>query len=159
MSSMRCLLLLCVTLGAAACGTGERDEPKLPTGSAANARMNLPEYGGESQTPPKPVTSLKRAAVRETIQQGLGVFLQNVTLDDWPVMREGKFHGFKIKAINPQWGIDLRPGDVVTRVNGVVPEHPEEADATLRSLEKAASVKVDFEREGKPRTLELPIVD
>jgi len=144
----------------AACGGGaaDRDEPKLPTGAAATAKMNE-GLGADPQSPPKPVTSLKRAAVKETTQQGRGVFLQNVTVDDWPVMREGKFHGFKIKAINPQWGVDLRPGDVVTRVNGVVPEHPEEADAALRGLEKAASLKVDFEREGKPRTLELPIVD
>ena len=38
-------------------------------------------------------------------------------------------------------------------------EHPEEADAALRSLEKAASLKIDYEREGKLRTLELPIVE
>lgn len=153
-------LVLLLTLAVGCGNSGERDEPKLPTGSAANARMSLPDVAfGDPGSPPKPITSLKRAAVRETIQQGLGVFLQNVTVDDWPVMREGKFHGFKIKAINPQWGIDLRPGDVVTRVNGVVPEHPEEADAALRALDKAASLKVDFEREGKSRTLELPIVD
>ena len=66
---------------------------------------------------------------------------------------------FKLKTINPDWAIDLRPGDVITRVNGQAIEHPEEADAALRSLEKAPSLKVDYEREGKPRTLELPIVD
>jgi len=74
-------------------------------------------------------------------------------------MHEGKFHGFKIKSINPDWNVDIKPGDVITRVNGIVPEHPEEADAALRSLEKAASLKIDYERDGKPRTLELPIVD
>jgi type II secretory pathway component PulC len=106
-----------------------------------------------------PVTSLKRARVKETIAQGLGVFLQNVAVEDWPVMHDGKFYGFKIRTINPEWGIDLKPGDVVTRVNGIVPEHPEEADAALRSLEKAPALKVDFERDGKAKTLELPIVD
>ena len=60
-----------------------------------------------------------------------------------------------------QHGVGRRsaPGDVVTRVNGIVPEHPEEADAALRSLEKAPALKVEFEREGKAKTLELPIVD
>ena len=108
---------------------------------------------------PKPITSLKRAAVKATIAQGLGAFLQNVSVEDWPVMHEGKFHGFKIRSINADWGVDLKPGDVVTRVNGIVPEHPEEADAALRSLEKAPALKIDFERDGKAKTLELPIVD
>jgi type II secretory pathway component PulC len=123
------------------------DVPKAPSAEAATA------------TTAKPISSLKRAQVKETIAQGLGAFLQNVTVDDWPVMHDGKFHGFKIRTINPEWGIDLKPGDVVTRVNGIVPEHPEEADAALRSLEKAPSLKVDFEREGKAKTLELPIVE
>lgn len=107
----------------------------------------------------EPITSLKRLAVKETIARGVGAFLQNVTVEDWPVMHEGKFHGFKIRSINAQWGVDLKAGDVVTRINGIVPEHPEEADAALRALEKASSLKVDFEREGKAKTLELPIVD
>jgi type II secretory pathway component PulC len=132
---------------------------------------------GESTPPPKappptkntvrepaaasaqPVTSLRRARVKEAITQGVGAFLQNVTVEDWPVMHEGKFHGFKIKTINTEWGVDLKPGDVVTRVNGIVPEHPDDADAALRALEKAAALKVEFERDGKTRTLELPIVD
>ena len=35
-------------------------------------------------------TSLKRSEVKETIAKGLGYFLQNVTVEDWPVMRGGK---------------------------------------------------------------------
>ncbi len=140
----------------AACGQSSPPPAKSPSGNASTAE------GGQPTTEPaapRPVTSLRRSQVKETIAQGLGYFLQNVTVEDWPVMREGKFHGFKIKTLNPEWGVDLRPGDVVTRVNGIVPEHPDEADAALRSLEKAPALKVDFEREGKPRTLELPIVD
>ena len=72
-------------------------------------------------------------------------------------MHDGKFHGFKIRTINSQWGVDLKAGDVVTRINGIVPERPEEADAALRALEKAPALKVDFERDGKAKTLELPI--
>lgn len=129
--------------------SAESSPPPSPAPAASSA----------SVAPPKPITSLRRAQVKQMIAQGVGMFLQNVTVDDWPVMREGKFHGFKIKTLNPDWTIDLRPGDVVTHVNGIVPEHPEEADAALRALEKATSLKVEFEREGKSRTLELPIVD
>ncbi len=138
---------------------GESSPPPQSPSAETPKKASTGAVGGNVATPPKPVTTLRRAEVKETIARGLGMFLQNVTVDDWPVMREGKFHGFKIKTLNPEWGVDLRAGDVVTRVNGIVPEHPEEADAALRALEKAPSLKVDFEREGKSRTLELPIVD
>ncbi len=106
---------------------------------------------------PERITSLKRSQVKQTIAKGLGYFLQNVTLEDYPVMDKGKFRGFKIRAVSAEWGVDLRPGDVVTRVNGMPIEHPEEADAALRSLEKAKALRVDFDRDGKAQTLELPI--
>ena len=57
--------------------------------------------------------------VKQQIAKGLGYFLQNVTVEDWPVMRNGKFYGFKIKSVSAEWSVDLRPGDVVTRVNGM----------------------------------------
>lgn len=127
-----------------------------PTAKTAAATTAEPSPAPPAQ---RPITSLKRSEVRATIAQGLGMFLQNVMVEDWPVMQNGKFHGFKIKDLNPDWSVDLRPGDVVTRINGVVPEHPDEADTAFRSLEKATALKVEFEREGKARTLELPIVD
>ena len=102
-------------------------------------------------------TALRRSQVKQTIGKGLGYFLQNVTVEDYPVMKGGKFHGFKIRAISAELGVDLRPGDVVTRVNGMPIEHPEEADAAMRALEKAPALRVDYERGGKPQVLELPI--
>jgi type II secretory pathway component PulC len=146
-----------VALLVTACGetTPLAASPHLPT--ARSARSTSTE--GAVTSPVTPITSLRRAQVKETIAQGLGVFLQNVTVDDWPVMHDGKFYGFRIRTLNTAWGVDLRPGDVVTRINGIVPEHPEEADAALRSLEKATTLRVEFEREGQPKTLELPIVD
>jgi len=147
---LRVTLSAIAFLATASCGTAPPPSPpKTPPRPAVE----------EPAPAPKAVSSLTRTQVKRTIAEGLGRFLQNVSLEDWPVMHEGKFHGFKIKSINPDWGVDLRPGDVVTKVNGIVPEHPDEADAALRSLEKAAALKVEFEREGKPRTLELPITD
>jgi type II secretory pathway component PulC len=150
-------LVLPLALVLAACGES------TPPPSTAHEAANVDPQSGRARVAPPgaptPITSLQRARVKETIAQGLGAFLQNVTVDDWPVMHEGKFHGFKIRTINTEWGIDLKPGDVITRVNGIVPEHPEEADAALRSLEKAPALKVEFEREGKAKTLELPILD
>ena len=108
---------------------------------------------------PTKTTSLRRSQVKAGIAKGLGYFLQNVTVDDYPVMRNNKFYGFKVKAISAELGVDIQPGDVVVRVNGMSIEHPEEADAAMRTLEKASALRVDFERDGKPRTLELPITE
>ena len=151
---LRITLSATLVLFAAACGGS-----KPPPNTANAAQPASTETAAPAPAAPKPITSLKRAAVKATIAQGLGAFLRNVSVEDWPVMHDGKFYGFKIRTINPDWGVDLKPGDVVTRVNGIVPERPEQADAALRSLDKAATLKVDFERDGKAKTLELPIVD
>ena len=155
-SVMRLTLSAILVLSAAACGESKPEPKSANNASAASKTAAEP---GATAAAPRPVTALRRAAVKETIAQGLGAFLRNVSVEDWPVMHDGKFYGFKIRTINPDWGVDLKPGDVVTRVNGIVPERPEEADAALRSLDKAATLKVDFERDGKAKTLELPIVD
>lgn len=140
----------------AACGESNQ-EPKMPRFDGIEPAPEFP--GGGKAVVKRPITSLKRAEVNATLRDGVGYFLQNVMVEEWPVMRDGKFHGFKIQTINEAWGIDLKVGDVVTRVNGVVPEKPDDAEVVLRSLEKATALKVDYERNGMPRVLELPIVD
>ncbi len=150
--------VVALSLGSAtvvACG-GETLPAKTSTGGPS------PQTTAPTTTAavvPAKTTSLHRSQVKAGIARGLGYFLQNVTVDDYPVMKGNKFYGFKIKNINAELGVDLRPGDVVTRVNGMSIEHPEEADAAMRTLDKARSLRVDFERDGKPRTLELPITE
>jgi type II secretory pathway component PulC len=156
--SMRRSLVVLALPFFVACGGGA-PEPKTaeaPKTSTTGASAPPMDVGAPARAP---ITQLKRAAVKTAIGQGLGVLLQNVQVDDYPAMKDGRFQGFKLKALNPDWAVDLRPGDVIMRVNGQSIEHPEEADAALRSLEKAASLKIDYEREGKPRSLEIPIVD
>lgn len=148
------ILSLTAGLSLLALACGESAPPKSPSSEVPSTAPTT-----TAAAAPVTTTSLKRSGVKRTIAKGLGYFLQEVAVEDYPVMTGGKFHGFKIKAITGDWGVDLRPGDVVTRVNGMSIEHPEDADAALRSLEKAKSLKVDFDRDGKPLSLELPIVD
>jgi type II secretory pathway component PulC len=138
-----------------ACG-GEAPPAKTPADATA-AKATAPTTTAAAM--PATTTSLRRSQVKQGIARGLGYFLQNVSVEDYPVMHGNKFYGFKIKDINAELGVDLRPGDVVMRVNGLSIEHPEEADAAMRSLAKAPALRVDFERDGKPRTLELPITE
>lgn len=149
------VLALCIgSLASVACG---EPPPAKSAESAASAHEAAPTTTAAAV--PAKTTSLRRSQVKASIARGLGYFLQNVTVDDYPVMRGNKFHGFKVKSISADLGVDIQPGDVVTRVNGMSIEHPEEADAAMRTLEKATALRVDFERDGKPRTLELPITE
>lgn len=148
-------LLAAAMLALVACG----GSPEPKTAAAPSTSTTGASTPSSEGTPAPRSPALRRAQVIRTIDAGLGVFLQNVAFDDYPVMKNGRFYGFRLKALNPSWAVDLKPGDVVTRINGQTIEHPEEADAALRSLEKAASLKIDYERDGKPRTLEIPIVD
>jgi type II secretory pathway component PulC len=99
--------------------------------------------------------------VREVLAQGPGAFLQRVAVDDNPTFIAGKFHGFRIAALRGDaWhGVDLKPGDVVTRINGFPIEHPEEAAEAFYSLKVASELRVEYERDGVPRELRYTIVD
>ncbi len=139
-----------------ACG-----EPRpAKTSEASRTPAAIPaEQRGGAAAPVTKTTSLKRSQVKQTISKGVGYFLQNVAVEDYPAMKANKFYGWKVRSVNAALGVDIQPGDVVLKVNGMPIEHPEEADAALRSLEKVATVRVDFERNGKLEALELPITE
>ncbi|MGA7120913.1 MAG: hypothetical protein WBY94_12490 [Polyangiaceae bacterium] len=113
-------------------------------------------------TPGSPAHTVARSAVRATVARGLGAFLQRVELDDNPVRVNGRFRGFRIAALHDSdfWaGIDLKPGDVVTRVNGFPIERPEQAQTAFESLQVASELRVSYDRDGEPREIVYLIVD
>jgi type II secretion system protein C len=147
---------LVLVLALAACGTTGT------TTGPTTAGVPRAAAGAKLQTPPLPDHTLARSAVRAVVDQGLGAFLQRVDLDDQPVMAGGKFHGFRIANLRDPnfWaGVDLKPGDVVTAVNGFPIEHPEQAQTAFESLQVASELKVEYDRDGKPRELVYAIVD
>jgi type II secretory pathway component PulC len=153
---MRTLLDVFAALAVAlsACG-GASSTPASPA-AAATGSSGAPASAGDSSH------SLRRSAVHAAEAQGLGAFLQHVELDDTPVRVGGKFHGFRIAALHDAkfWsGVDLKPGDVVTRVNGFPIERPEQAQTAFESLEVASELRVAYERDGEPRELVVPIVN
>ena len=148
---------LVLALFLAACGTTATTQEPATGGvprAAAGAKLQTP--------PPMPDHTLARSAVRAVVDQGLGYFLQRVELDDHPVMAGGKFHGFRIASLRDPnfWaGVDLKPGDVVTGVNGFPIERPEQAQTAFESLEVASELKVAYDRDGQPHELVYAIVD
>lgn len=142
--------LALVSFLAAACGADLVDEP-----------IHAPAPGPVAKAPPKaPPGALLRADVKQTVEDGLGYFLQRVSVD--PEIVGGKFQGFRIVELRPAefWeGVDLKPGDVVTRVNGQSIERDIEAYNAFQSLLAAPALRVSFIRGGSPRELVFAIVD
>lgn len=149
------LLSLLLPLAAAGCGGSAPPAPVVPAPAAKAA----PPAASTSTAPDHTVP---RSAVRAVVSAGLGMFLRRIDLDDQPVFVGGKFHGFRIAALrDPQFwrGVDLKPGDVVTSVNGFPIERPDQAETAFESLEVASELRVTVERDGQPRELVYPIVD
>lgn len=135
--------------------------------ACGGASPALVPAAGPPAASPRAVSNVRdhavpRSVIHAAIADGLGVFLQHVDIDDQPVMTGGKFHGFRIAGLRDPdfWaGVDLRPGDVVTAVNGMPIEKPEQAQRALESLEVARELRVAFDREGQAHELVYAIVD
>lgn len=104
---------------------------------------------------------LRRAAVVRTLDGGLGHWLQQVDVD--PKLDHGRFRGWIIRTL-PEGDacyadLDLRAGDVVTRINGRPVERPEEASDVWNGLRTSSALVIDFTRSGQPHTLRFKIVE
>ena len=155
------LLGSAMVVGLAACGSSPPKSAAAPvTSSAASSASSV--ASAKAPAMPLPANALRRSAVHSVVASGLGAFLQRVTLEDEPVFVGNKFHGFRIASLKGDtfWkGVDLKPGDVVTRVNGFPVEHPEEALEAFKSLDVASELRVEYERDGAPKELRYAIVD
>jgi type II secretion system protein C len=150
---MRAFPLLVVSLALVACGAS-RPAAKVASPAPAAAASDAGASG--------PRVSITRSGVHDAIAQGLGVLLQHVELDDQPVLVGGRFHGFRLAALRDAdfWsGVELQAGDVITGVNGMPIERPEQAQAAFESLESATELRVAYERDGKPHELVYAIVE
>ncbi len=117
-----------------------------------------------AEAPPEvvhaPKGKLFRDDVTQAVDQGFALFLQKLRVE--PDLRDGKFVGWVVRALYQQdfWdGVDLGPGDVVTRVNGKSIERDNEAYDTFQSLKTAPRLTVDYTREGQARTLNFDIIE
>jgi len=103
--------------------------------------------------------TLQRADVERVVDAGLGRFLGHVVLE--PSLKAGKFTGWSIVELLPkdQWGgVDLRPGDVVTKVNGMPIEREAQAFDAFQAVRQAPELEISYVRQNQPRTLRFAIV-
>jgi hypothetical protein len=144
-----------------ACGSAT-PAPKSTSDDKASTTTTTASSTPNADSDSAPITMLHRSDVHRVVASGLGAFLSRVSLDDHPAKTpDGKFVGFRIAALqgNSWKGVDLKPGDVVTKVNGFPIEHPEQALEVFQSLDVASELRVGVERDGVPRELRYAIVD
>ena len=147
---MRLLPVLVITACLGACSGQPQAEPPLTAAAA-------PKPPAE---PERPADALFRDDVIATVDAGLGRFLQRVDVD--AAFDNGRFQGFRILELRPPhfWhSVDLKPGDVVTRVNGMPIERETQAYDAFQTLKKAKELRVSYLRAGKPRELVYRIID
>ena len=109
--------------------------------------------------PRPPQGALFRDDVNALIDRGFPQFLQQVDVE--PRLVDGQFRGWSIVNLNPRefWaGVDLKPGDIVTRVNDLPIERDTEAFDVFESLKESDALRVAFQRDGQTRLLEYKIV-
>jgi hypothetical protein len=105
---------------------------------------------------------LKRSLVTRAVDAGLGRWLAGGVQVDSSVQK-GRFRGWIIRSLYPDdpcyREIDLRPGDIVLRINDKSVERPEQADEVWKALRGAPALTVDLLRENAPRKLTFPIAE
>ena len=144
------LLLLGLLVG---CGAAPEAPPVAPKGAT-----RAPVAQGPVVARP-PQGALYREDVNALIEHGFPEFLQRVDVE--PRLVEGQFRGWSIVQLSPSefWrGVDLKPGDIVTRVNDLPIERETEAFDAFESLKRSDALRVAFQRDGQSRVLEYKII-
>jgi S1-C subfamily serine protease len=145
-------------------------EASAPSDPAVEAVAEVASQNGTTPAPSVPPAGcaarvgadrVRRSALKRTVDAGLGRWLQTVSVD--PLLARGHFRGWIIRSLNAgdacYAGVDLRAGDVVTRVNGHGVEHPEEALDVWTKLPASSELVIDFLRDGQARKVRFGIVD
>jgi general secretion pathway protein C len=135
------------------CGASAPEPAHAPAPAAAVAKPAAPAAAGAA-------TTLRRADVVHVVDAGFGSFLERVQVE--PALDAGRFRGWTIVELAPPefWqAVDLKPGDVVTSVNGMPIERDMEAWAAFESLKTAQALDVTYSRAGAERKLGYRIVD
>jgi len=148
-NSLSATLLIVSTLACASTPVLEGPAPAL-----------LPPPPAKPLPPPgAPPGKLYREDVVSFVDAGFPGLLERMDVDAH--VRNGKFVGWTLLALYPMdfWAdIDLKPGDVVTSVNGMPIERDTEAYACFQSMKTAPRLSVRYLRAGAPRELVFEIV-
>jgi general secretion pathway protein C len=121
--------------------------------------LRLPRLGSGQSAPPRaagrPVAPAT-ASVQDMVARNAAGFLE--VIRPQPFMPDGQLKGYRIYP-GPNrdqfTALGLRPGDLVTEINGVTLDNPAQGMEVFRSLGEATQLSVTVERDGQPTVLSL----
>jgi hypothetical protein len=145
-------LTLWALFGAAACSSTPVIE-----GPAPALLPPPPAHPPLPAAPPK--GKLYREDVARVIDAGFPSFLERMDVEAY--VQNDKFVGWTLLALYPPefWAeVDLRPMDVVTRVNGRPIERDTEAFDCFQAAKTEPTLVVKYLRQGAPRELKFEII-
>jgi S1-C subfamily serine protease len=129
--------------------------PEEPTPTPAVAPAPAPPARAPCAAFARPGV-LRRSVVDRAVKAHLGAWLHGGVVVD-PAMQKGRFRGWIVRSLYPDdpcyQQVDLRPGDLVLKVNGQGLERPEQASEVFESLSSAPALVVEFVRDGAPMKL------
>lgn len=134
------------------------DRAILSRGGVLEA-LRLPREFNESAPVPTTRRSTRRSAsptVQQVVQQNAATFTDVVRPQ--PFMPNGQLRGYRVyPGRNRQQfsALGLRPGDLVTAVNGISLTNPAEGMQIFRSLGDATQVNLTVERNGQSQNMTL----
>jgi general secretion pathway protein C len=119
----------------------------------------LGEDGLKSLQPrgePQASSAAGRTSVRELINQNVATLTE--VIRPQPVFANGQQRGYRVYPGRQRQAfaaLGLRPGDLITEINGTALDDPTKGMEIFRSLGDATSVTVTVERDGQPEVLVL----
>src|SRR5262245_46472568 len=141
---MRCLLLRAALAFALALSMGCAGEAAPPRDGASPGAKGALEKT-EAPPPPVPPGHVARRDVDLALTRlGLPWLFRRV-MREGTVDKAGKFAGWRLIGLPEEWSsVDLRPGDIVNRVNGLPLETPDDAWEAWKSVAKAKEIRLSL---------------
>jgi hypothetical protein len=138
----------CVLLALAAC-SGSQDGDTTPP-IDGDARQPAPSLGADPPVVP-------HSQLLDVLGRSVGDFLRLVEVE--PEQHGGTFDGWRIARLPesmPGW-LDIRQGDVVTAINRMPLEHPDQAQQVWESLRVSSEVLIELRRGDREFSIRIPI--
>lgn len=133
----------------------------LGEGPTTFAETAPPAAAAPSAAPESKAGVIARGEYERMLSQSPGAFLAHV--DPVATFRDRRFAGWKLRSFFAGdarfQNTALRPGDVVTRVNGRPIEQPDQFIQVWQNARYRRDLTVEILRDGAPRTLVWAIVD
>ncbi len=136
----------------------EEDDPSATAESKEQLNSDAAPETLEPVAPKAAAAEIIRSDLDGVLKQGPGIYIQQIEIEAVVDDTTGLLRGWQVLRW-PFASIDLRVGDVVLQVNGLVIMRPDDVSTLWETLAAADSVDLLIERDGEKATLRHPIIE